>query len=226
MSDFLPDPNLNPPPESEGGWALPEVTRYEYAPENESIPLPEDEREVPPEFATDTYADDEPGYGWRDESQPSPPGPLSQRRGGDAVSEPRLVHYQPEVPVESSDFSASTEPLEPLESGEVLPFRTPTEIRIDVLTESIGRFPDAVANYVLRGELYLATGGHDLAAADFTTALALSERDAESLDWGYINAAYTDRAREGLRRIAESASRRVEARTDEAGLVPTGDDNL
>jgi len=70
---------------------------------------------------------------------------------------------------------------------------------LDELTEAIERYPDAPANYVLRGELLLDEGQPALAAQDFQRALELADPLAESANWGYINGALADRAREGLR---------------------------
>lgn len=70
------------------------------------------------------------------------------------------------------------------------------------LSEAIVRHPDAASNYVLRGEALLAMGDQAAAAEDFRTGLALAQEDAESADWGYIQRALADRAREGLRRCA------------------------
>jgi Tfp pilus assembly protein PilF len=69
-----------------------------------------------------------------------------------------------------------------------------------VLTEAIERYPDSPVNYVLRGEALLDGGDKDLAADDFMKALALAEPRADTANWGYINRALADRARDGLRR--------------------------
>src|SRR5258708_7965573 len=70
---------------------------------------------------------------------------------------------------------------------------------LDELSAAIEHYPDAPANYVLRGELYLDEGQIALAAQDFQRALELADPLAESATWGYINEALADRAREGLR---------------------------
>src|ERR1700694_2646321 len=75
--------------------------------------------------------------------------------------------------------------------------------RIAILTRKIDQYPGAPVNYVLRGEVYLENGDFELAAADFRAALALAEQQDETLDWGYVNAAFMDRAEEGLRRISQ-----------------------
>ena len=76
---------------------------------------------------------------------------------------------------------------------------SPEQILLEELTDAIERYPEAPANYVLRGELYLAEGRRDLAAEDFRRALSLADPLAQSANWGYINEALADRAREGLR---------------------------
>jgi hypothetical protein len=72
--------------------------------------------------------------------------------------------------------------------------------RFLALGQAIRRHPDALVNYVFRGELLLDAGERQAAAADFNMALALAEKHAETLDWGYISGALADRARLGLRR--------------------------
>jgi hypothetical protein len=59
--------------------------------------------------------------------------------------------------------------------------------------------PDAPSNYVMRGELLLARGDLEGARYDFEKAVELAETRAESANWGYINRALVDRAREGLK---------------------------
>ena len=76
---------------------------------------------------------------------------------------------------------------------------TPEQILLIELTVAIVRYPEAPANYVLRAELYIAEGRLDLAAEDFRRALSLADPLAQSANWGYINEALADRAREGLR---------------------------
>jgi tetratricopeptide (TPR) repeat protein len=74
--------------------------------------------------------------------------------------------------------------------------------RMRVLTKKIEKFPEAPVNYVLRGELYLSAGEYEEAEADFGRAITLAEALDPELDWGYINAAYIDRAHEGLRQLS------------------------
>ena len=93
------------------------------------------------------------------------------------------------------------EPLEPLPAEPPVILRPGESARsmLDELTEAIEHYPDAPANYVLRGELLLDEGQPALAAQDFQRALELADPLAESANWGYINEALADRAREGLR---------------------------
>src|SRR5450432_1604480 len=89
----------------------------------------------------------------------------------------------------------SVELLEALPTLEVLSVPT----RIDMLSESIERYPEAPSNYVIRGEALLDEGQNEWAAHDFTTALQLAEAQARTANWGYIYQALYDRAQEGLR---------------------------
>ncbi len=73
--------------------------------------------------------------------------------------------------------------------------------RLRLLSKKIEKLPDAPVNFVLRGELYLAAGETEKAAADFQKAITLAEQLDPELDWGYINTAYIDRAIKGLRQI-------------------------
>lgn len=73
--------------------------------------------------------------------------------------------------------------------------------RLRILSKKIEKFPDAPVNFVLRGELYLSVNEYEKAAADFQQALTLAEQLDPELDWGYINAAYIDRAHIGLSQI-------------------------
>lgn len=105
------------------------------------------------------------------------------------------------------------------ESGEVLPemLYTLPEIpaepqlpmlnRLELLTREIEAHPEAPANYVIRGELLLDAEDYALAAQDFETALNLAQPLAESSNWGYINQALIDRARQGLRQCNQKPKR-------------------
>ena len=79
--------------------------------------------------------------------------------------------------------------------------------RLDLLTRAIEAHPEAPANYVIRGELLLEAEDYELAAQDFETALSLAQPLAESSNWGYINQALIDRARQGLRQCNQKPKR-------------------
>jgi hypothetical protein len=87
------------------------------------------------------------------------------------------------------------------ERAEALP---PMLSRLELLTKAIADQPEAPANYVIRGELLLDAEDYALAAQDFETALSLAQPLAESSNWGYINQALIDRARQGLRQCQRS----------------------
>lgn len=72
--------------------------------------------------------------------------------------------------------------------------------RLRRLDRAVARHPDAPANYVLRGELYLRAGEPDLAAVDFETALDLASARLERDDWGVLSQAIRDQAEYGLER--------------------------
>ena len=74
-----------------------------------------------------------------------------------------------------------------------------SEARLYNLNWAISVFPDAPANYVLRGELLLSIGDSIGAAADFRRALELAVADVETEDWGLVAQALQDRALVGLR---------------------------
>ena len=73
--------------------------------------------------------------------------------------------------------------------------------RVDLLTLAIELLPDAPVNYLLRGEALVDGGDYALAVEDFKKALELAEPQAETANWGYINRALADRARQALRRL-------------------------
>lgn len=79
------------------------------------------------------------------------------------------------------------------------------EARIAELSQMIEVYPEAPANYVLRGELRLKAGAYEPAADDFRRALELAARQVETSDWGFIAQAAQDRALSGL----EKAERRL-----------------
>lgn len=76
---------------------------------------------------------------------------------------------------------------------------TVDDARLYLLNRAIERYPDAPSNYVMRGELLLASSDIEGARHDFEMAIELAETRAESANWGYINRALVDRARERLR---------------------------
>src|SRR5579859_3823927 len=69
--------------------------------------------------------------------------------------------------------SESIQPQEQLDQLPETPTGQPALPLLDELSDAIARYPDAPANYVLRGEYFLAEGRNDLAAEDFRTALRL-----------------------------------------------------
>ena len=89
-------------------------------------------------------------------------------------------------------------------SAEALP---PMLNRLETLNGAIENYPEAPANYVIRGELLLEAEDYALAAQDFETALSLAQPLAESSNWGYINQALIDRARQGLRQCNQKPKR-------------------
>jgi len=78
------------------------------------------------------------------------------------------------------------------------PTRSVDDTRLFLLNRAIERQPEAPASYVMRGELLLARGDIEGARLDFQKAVELAETRAETANWGYINRALVDRAREGL----------------------------
>jgi hypothetical protein len=95
------------------------------------------------------------------------------------------------------DSLVSVESAEP--EAEIAPVSEVVS-RIELLTLAVERYPEAPVNYVLRGEVLLDHGDFELAAHDFERAVMLADPNAETANWGYINRALADRAREGLRR--------------------------
>ncbi|MBZ0292516.1 MAG: hypothetical protein K8L99_08095, partial [Anaerolineae bacterium] len=77
--------------------------------------------------------------------------------------------------------------------------------RLLELEQAIEEFPDAPANYVLRGEMYLVQGENALAVMDFEQGLALAAEQFAREDWGLISQVVRDRALKGL----EKARRRL-----------------
>jgi tetratricopeptide (TPR) repeat protein len=79
------------------------------------------------------------------------------------------------------------------------------EQRLRSLSLAIEKYPDTPANYVLRGELYLDVGEHELAAADFQRALEQAAAQFETSDWGGIAQVMRDRAESGLAKARRGA---------------------
>jgi hypothetical protein len=73
------------------------------------------------------------------------------------------------------------------------------EIRLRLLNRAVEQYPNAAVNYVLRGEYWLEQGDFQQAEADFSAAIALGMADLETSDWGFVQQALVDRARQGLR---------------------------
>ncbi len=114
-------------------------------------------------------------------------------QSAEAVAEDTAV----ETP-ESSAPDSQQQPDDAAAENAVEPV-SETVSRVEALTQAIERHPDAPVNYVLRGEVLLDGGDDELAAEDFEKALTLAEPGAETANWGYLNRALADRAREGLR---------------------------
>ncbi len=117
---------------------------------------------------------------------------------GDAL--PALAPQPDELPAiteEAASFvDADTQPFDLTDAPQ-----TVAEVRLAALTRKIVAYPEVPVNYVLRGELYLSLNQPAAAAHDFEQAITLGEALDRELDWGYLNAAYIDRANEGLRRL-------------------------
>ncbi len=74
----------------------------------------------------------------------------------------------------------------------------PRRQRLEAITAVIEADPDAAANYVIRGELYLESREYALAAVDFERGLELVERELAAADWGIFDQMLRDRALMGL----------------------------
>ena len=75
------------------------------------------------------------------------------------------------------------------------------------LNWAIMAYPNAAANYVLRGELLLRQGDTPGAIADFRKALDLAMVQVEVEDWGVVAQTVQDRALVGLRDALKRAAR-------------------
>ncbi len=82
------------------------------------------------------------------------------------------------------------------------------ETRLQSLDYAIERYPEAPANYVLRGELYLQHARYDAAAFDFKEALRLCEAELEQNAWGVVAQTLRDRALTGLEHAEAQAKKR------------------
>lgn len=70
--------------------------------------------------------------------------------------------------------------------------------RLDLLDETVIRYPQSPSGYVLRGELHLSAGLVSQAVRDFRQGLALAESQLYTEQWGLVAQVMRDRAREGL----------------------------
>ncbi|MBZ0319348.1 MAG: hypothetical protein K8L91_23260 [Anaerolineae bacterium] len=73
------------------------------------------------------------------------------------------------------------------------------DMGLRLLNRAIEQHPDAAVNYVLRGEYWLAADDREAAQADFEQAILLGMVELEASEWGYLQQALIDRARQGLR---------------------------
>ena len=80
--------------------------------------------------------------------------------------------------------------------------------RLEELDEAIARHPEAAANYVCRGEIYLENSQPERAAADFERALALAAQEFEERRWGIVAQTLQDRARRGLQVARKRSGKR------------------
>lgn len=85
--------------------------------------------------------------------------------------------------------------------------------RLLELDNAIIAYPDASANYVFRGEIYLELGEDELAALDFRRALELAGVELETNRWGLIAQTLQDRALTGLEKIRQRSQQKQERRT-------------
>jgi tetratricopeptide (TPR) repeat protein len=73
--------------------------------------------------------------------------------------------------------------------------------QVTSLTRAIEQYPDAPANYVLRGELYQQAGMIEQAEADFEAAIRLADADYDAYQWGVLSQALRDRALNRLHKL-------------------------
>lgn len=81
------------------------------------------------------------------------------------------------------------------------------DTRLYNLNWSIKAYPDAPANYVLRGEVLLAKGDLFGAIADFRKGYELAAVAVEEENWGVVAQGMQDRALAGLRDALHRAAR-------------------
>lgn len=79
--------------------------------------------------------------------------------------------------------------------------------RLQNLNWAILAYPEASANYVLRGELLLKQGDLFGAIADFRKGYELAAEGVENEDWGVVAQGLQDRALVGLRDALYRAAR-------------------
>ncbi len=190
-SEVLPEPPIEQDHQpsvsnDDKRWAAPETARFVGFHEPAPDPIAE------PDVDDSGWAISAPSrFIAPDEPFASPPTPTS--------IDPEDEDTAP-LDVQSSliDQPEQVDSLSSIEPDLYVPI-SPTDSRIDALTRKIEQYPAAPVNYVLRGEIYLLGGDRELAAADFERAIDLAEQRDPELDWGYINAAYIDRAVAGLR---------------------------
>lgn len=76
------------------------------------------------------------------------------------------------------------------------------------LNRSIILFPDAPANYVLRGEYYCSVRDYERAWHDFWRAYDLASEQVRRADWGIVAQVTQDRALYGLQEAEKHLQRR------------------
>ena len=89
--------------------------------------------------------------------------------------------------------------------------------RLDELTQMIAEYPDAAANYVLRGELLAESGDYAAAVDDFRRGLELAAQRLDTADWGLVAQTLQDRALAGLEQT-ERRLKRMGSSSVGAGL--------
>ncbi len=185
----MPDDPSIAPLDTEGADTDDQMAQSAYVPQDVLAPLPPSHL---PEVASEGELVNLPSP-----PLPSPPTPLPQGEGNQNDD-----LQSPAPPGEGFREGASLESPSLLvgEGFRVGGSVSEADPQLDALSRKIMQYPDAPVNYVLRGEVYLDYHDTERAAADFRQAIALAEDQDATLDWGYINAAYIDRAVDGLRK--------------------------